>query len=50
MNNKFYYVWGNEPLNYVTTWELIDGVVKNTKFEPREIVNEQNLKYDCPYS
>ena len=50
MKNKFYYRWGNEKFGYVTTWELITGEVKNTKEEPRDIVEKQNLKYDCPYS
>lgn len=50
MKNKFYYVWGDEPIGYVTTWKLIKGEVRNTKKEPREVVTKQQLKYDCPFS
>lgn len=50
MKNKFYYVWGDEPIGYVTTWKLIKGKVRNTKQEPREVVTKQQLKYDCPFS
>lgn len=50
MKNKFYYKWGNEKFGYVTTWQLVNGEVKNTKEETIESVNAQGLKYDCPYS
>lgn len=50
MKNKFYFRWGNEKFGYVTTWQLINGEVKHLKEETLEKVQEQQLKYDCPYS
>lgn len=50
MKNKFYYVWGNEKQGFVTTWELVNGEIKNMQEEPRNIVEQLNLKYDCPFS
>lgn len=47
---KFYYTWGNEKPGFVSTWELINGEVRNLKEEPREIIEKQNLKYDCPFN
>ncbi len=48
--NKFWFRWGNEKFGNVTTWELINGEVKHLKEEPLEVVWEQQLKEDCPFS
>jgi hypothetical protein len=50
MKNKFYFTWGTEPFGFVTTWELKNGEVTNLKEEPRTIIEEQNLEFNCAFA
>lgn len=50
MKNKFYFSWGDEPVGFVTTWELLNGEVSNLKHEPKEVIKKQNLKFWCAFS